>query len=120
MMKDMRLRPRGDYLRAASWEELYALGEHWQSDMAYYKDELKFLYHLVDKYFKWLMSDNDIRKVQAMARDINMTDHEATRISIQVDEHQHQIAHFVRNAFSEDDREFREAHAQILSGTFEK
>jgi hypothetical protein len=30
---------------------LYILTEHLYSDLQFYKDDLKFLYHLVDKYF---------------------------------------------------------------------
>ena len=112
-MNDMRMRPQGNYLHTADWQELYVLGEHWQSDMAFYRDELKFLYSLVDKYFMWLMKDEGIAKLRTMTEDIRQIDEAAMRLTRQMHHHQRQLGLLMDKAFSEDARHFRAEHEQL-------
>ena len=69
-MSELRLRPKSDYLHTAAFEELYVLGEHWQSVMEFYHLELDFLKKLIDKYFIWLLKDEHIAKVQVIVNEI--------------------------------------------------
>ncbi len=53
-------------LENQSWEELYVLTEHWISDLEFYKDDLKFLHHLVDKYFIWITKSENLEMVKEL------------------------------------------------------
>lgn len=50
-MENLGIRPKGDFSWTAEYQQLYILSEHWLSELQFYKDELKFLNHLIDKYF---------------------------------------------------------------------
>lgn len=53
-----------------NWEELYVLAEHWKSDLLFYKDDLRFLHHLIDKYFIWITKAENMAMVKAIKTDI--------------------------------------------------
>ncbi|GAB3649470.1 hypothetical protein GCM10028791_15060 [Echinicola sediminis] len=60
--EDLPVHPNGDL-----YTGFYALGEHWRSDLAFYKDELRFLKDLMGKYFYRFMEDIDmiyVRRVE--------------------------------------------------------
>jgi hypothetical protein len=47
--------------------KFYVLAEHWKSDLEFYKDELNFLSSLINKYFLWLIKDQELPKIQLVA-----------------------------------------------------
>ncbi len=63
-MNDFRNRPKYNYIHEADWQKLYLLTELWKSDLLFYKDDLKFLYHLIDKYFLRISKRENIDMVQ--------------------------------------------------------
>ncbi len=112
-MTELRIRPNNDYLHTATWQELYVLGEHWQSDIAFYKDELRFLHHLVNKYFIWLLKDEPIQKVQTMAINIEKANKEAKRLDEKITRHLRHLGLLMENVFSHDEEQFRIDHARL-------
>ena len=72
-MSDLRNRPNGTYIFDANWEELYILTKHWKSDLLFYKDDLKFLNHLIDKYFIWISKKEDSDAVRSIGKSIVKT-----------------------------------------------
>ena len=48
------------------WDELYVLSEHWRSDLCFYRDDLKFLHHLVDRYLIWITKKENLDAVQGI------------------------------------------------------
>src|SRR5665811_322155 len=67
-MSDFRSRPKDQYIHEADWQQLYVLTEHWKSDLSFYEGDLKFLHHLIDKYFMWISKKEHID----MVREIEM------------------------------------------------
>ena len=51
-------------IEEVKWQELYVLTDHWKSDLAFYKDDLRFLHHLIDKYIIWITKDENLNMVQ--------------------------------------------------------
>jgi len=49
-----------EHLNGDLFTSFYALGEHWRSDLAFYKDEVRFLKDLMGRYFYRFMEDIDI------------------------------------------------------------
>lgn len=109
----MRLRPKSDYLHTASWESLYVLGEHWKSDIQFYKDELRFLTDLIAKYFIWMTREENIADVKKLSADlIHLTD-EYKSLGERVDHNLHQLSLLMENAFSQDEQQFRNEHEKL-------
>jgi len=61
-----RVRPKSDYIGTANWRQLYALTEHWKTDLEFYKYELQFLQQLINKYFILLMEDKNINRIRML------------------------------------------------------
>ncbi len=53
-----------DFLKNGPWDELYALSTHWKSDLKFYKDDLRFLHHLIDKYIIWITKKENLDLVK--------------------------------------------------------
>jgi len=52
------------------WQELYILTDHWKSDLDFYKDDLRFLHHLIDKYIIWITKDENLNMVQDIKKNL--------------------------------------------------
>ena len=63
-MNGYRNRPKDNYIHKADWQKLYMLAEQWKSDLLFYKDDLKFLHHLIDTYFLWISKKENINMLQ--------------------------------------------------------
>ena len=58
-------------LKSNQWEDLYILAEHWESDLKFYSDDLRFLHHLVDKYFIWITKSENLELVRESRSDVH-------------------------------------------------
>ena len=61
-LSDKKTKPYAGKQR--DWQEMYVLSEHWRSDLEFYKDDLLFLHHLVDKYFIWITKSENLELVK--------------------------------------------------------
>ena len=73
-MNDFRKRPKGKYIQNANWNELYVLTEHWKSDLNFYKDDLRFLKFLINKYFIWLTKEENVKEVKSIEKSLHDTE----------------------------------------------
>ncbi len=64
---ELRTRPPSNYLEHASNEELYLLVKNWQSDLEFYQGEMRFFGTLLDKYFQWLVKDEELSYLRQLA-----------------------------------------------------
>lgn len=110
---ELRIRPKSNYLHMANWEELYLLTEHWKSDIEFFEGELRFLRTLVDKYFIWLIKDENIGAVQSIANQLAKADQKTIDITAKINKHLVHIEDLIQNAFSHDDEEFRNEHLEL-------
>jgi hypothetical protein len=53
-------------LENGPWNELYVLTEHWKSDIEFYRDDLRFLHHLIEKYFIWITKPENLELVKEL------------------------------------------------------
>lgn len=57
-------------IREINWQELYILTDHWKSDLDFYKDDLRFLHHLIDKYIIWITKDDNLNMVKDIEKNL--------------------------------------------------
>ena len=55
-----------EFLKDGPWNELYAITQHWRSDLEFYRDDLRFLHHLIDKYFMWITKPENLLMVREL------------------------------------------------------
>jgi hypothetical protein len=106
-------RPKDKYLHQADWQELYVLTEHWQSELAYYQDELRFLRMLIDNNLKLLIEDEGIKKVQEVALKLSEIETQKLNLEQNTNKHLNHLQDFIKNSSSKDSREFRDEHEYL-------
>ncbi|MEP2237154.1 MAG: hypothetical protein ABJI22_02260 [Maribacter sp.] len=112
-MSTFRNRPKDNYIHEADWKSLYVLTEHWKSDMAFYNEDLKFLHHLIDKYFMWISKKNNIDMVREIEVSLIDTDKKCDSLVKRIDTHLHHLAELIDNPFAYDSHTFRTEHEQL-------
>ncbi len=108
-MESFRSRPKSDYIQNSQWQELYILTEHWKSDLLFYKDDLKFLRHLVDKYFMWIKNQDNLDGVRSVGEAILKASRECDELLVRVDQHLSHLA----NSTEDDSKGFRMEHEEL-------
>lgn len=112
-MADFRNRPKGQYIFEADWQQLYILTEHWKSDLLFYKDDLKFLDHLIDKYFIWISKKENIDLVRDIELNLLEIYKQSTSLLKRVNKHLHHLAELVDAPYKYDSNLFRREHKQL-------
>ena len=112
-MTDYRLRPKADFIKETNWQELYILTKHWKSDLLFYKDDLKFLHHLIDKYFIWITQKDNLEEVQTIGKVILEDAKACESLLKKVEEHLSHLASLIENPFKENSSECRDKHEEL-------
>lgn len=112
-MTTFRIRPKDDYIMKAEWQQLYALTEHWLSDLTFHRDDLKFLHHLVNKYLMWLTRYEDIEMVRSSKNVLVEVRGECQELLGKVDTHLSHLSDLMENPFTYDSQTFREEHGEL-------
>lgn len=106
-------RPESDFLQQSSSEDLYVLTEHWQSDMDFYRDELRFILHLIDRYFIWLTKEENIQQVRTLASALRHLSEQREAISARIGKHLDHLAKLIGAPPSQNEPRFRNEHAAL-------
>ncbi|NNC62811.1 MAG: hypothetical protein HKP07_04840 [Flavobacteriaceae bacterium] len=54
--------------RKTNWQELYILVKHWRSDLEFYKDDIRFLQQLIEKYLIWITKKENLDRVAGIRK----------------------------------------------------
>jgi len=112
-MNDFRIRPKDNFIHEATWTQLYALTEHWKSDMQFYKGDLNFLHHLIDKYFLYLSKKENIDLVLEMEVNLLQVEKQCNVLIEQINKHFHHLAELIDDPFTYVSDTFRTEHEQL-------
>lgn len=112
-MNDLRTRPKGPYIFEADWKELYALTQHWASDLAFYGDDLRFLHHLLKSYYMWLFLEERADQGSKVAKRLAMLESRRDALARQTQEHLSHLADLIDDPFKYDSQKFRGDHAVL-------
>ncbi|SFW23990.1 hypothetical protein [Cellulophaga fucicola] len=109
-MSDFRNRPKDQYINEANWQELYVLTEHWKSDLLFYKDDLKFLHELIEKYLMWISKKENLDLVKEIEISLLVVDKQCTSLLERTTKHLHHLTELIENPFAYDSHKFRTEH----------
>ena len=107
------IRPKSDFMNTASWEQLYVITEHWQSDQEFYADEIRFMQDLISKYFMLLVKEESSARLQQLTSRMLAIDKDHRLLKIKTTRHLTHIAGLAKNSFVHDEQEFRNEHASL-------
>jgi hypothetical protein len=112
-MENLSLRPKGNFTWTAEYRELYILSEHWQSDLQFYKDDLHFLYHLIDKYFVWLINEDNLGEMRNLSSKLSETSRNCDRLLEKTSKHLTHLSELIDDPFKYDSHKFRSEHEEL-------
>lgn len=112
-MGNLSLRPKGDFTWTAEYRELYILTEHWLSDLQFYKDDLQFLYRLIDKYFIWLINKENLDEMRNLSSSLSDIGLNCDRLLEKTSKHLTHLAELIDDPFKYDSHKFRSEHEEL-------
>ena len=112
-MSDFRNRPKDNFIHEATWEQLYVLTEHWQSDILFYKQDLNFLHHLIDKYFLYLSKKENIDLVLEIEVNLLDVEKQCNTLLERINKRLHHLSELVDDPFTYVSDKFRDEHEQL-------
>lgn len=89
-------------LKDGPWDELYVLTEHWVSDLEFYREDLRFLHHLIDKYFMWITKSENIGLVKEIKKELLEMNTRNRDLLDKVKKHLMQLGRLVENPNHQD------------------
>lgn len=112
-MENLSLRPKGDFIWTAEYQQLYILTEHWYSDLQFYKEELIFLNHLIDKYFIWLVHKEHLDEMRILVSSLTETSKNCDELLEKTAKHLSHLAELIDDPFKYDSHKFRSEHEEL-------
>lgn len=109
-MDNFRTRPKALYIFEAHWQDLFRLTEKWKSDVLFYIDDLKFLKHLIDNYFIWILKKENIDMVKELELGLIEKKEQSDSLLARINTHLHHIAELIDNPYAYDSHKFRTEH----------
>ncbi|MBG6111153.1 hypothetical protein H4V97_002675 [Flavobacterium sp. CG_23.5] len=112
-MENLRYRPKGNFTWEAEWQHLYTVTEHWLSDLQFYKDDLDFLYHLIDKYFLWLAQKDNLAEMKELTTGLSGEIKEYDKLVQKTAKHLMHLSELIDDPFKYDSHQFRSEHEEL-------
>jgi len=112
-MNIYRDRPKGKFIQEANWQELYVLTQHWKKDLEFYKDDLRFLLGLIDKYFIWITENENLDSVRKIGRNLLKISEKSEDLLEKVNKHILQLGKLVERPDKVESRIFRLEHEHL-------
>jgi len=96
-----------------NWQELYILTDHWKSDLEFYKDDLRFLHHLIDKYIIWITKDDNLNLVKNIQKNLFEIRKKSMDLMKEVTTHRGNLGLMVENPVQSSNPQFIEDHEAL-------
>lgn len=80
-----------------NWQQLYVVTEHWESDLLFFEDEIRFFRDLINRYFIQLI--DDLEKTRALAGKLADLETERIRLMKNVSKHKHNLSEHFSSPF---------------------
>lgn len=96
-MNEQNIDKELDFLKDGPWNELYILTQHWRSDLQFYNDDLRFLHHLIEKYFLWITKSENLDLVKELKKELFNLNIKSNDLIEKVNKHLIQLGHLVED-----------------------
>jgi len=96
-----------------TWQELYTLTKHWKSDIQFYKEDIKFLRRLINKYFIWVTKKENIEKVTKIENRLHQLTQKCDGLIKNIDKHLEHLSNLINDPFKYDSQTFKVKHTKF-------
>jgi hypothetical protein len=95
------------------WSKLYILAEHWQSDLKFFQEELRFLHRIIKRFLLWLNEDENILSTRSLVNRITETEKERHTLDEHVSKHMMHIREIMENPFVYNESKVTDEHVRL-------
>ncbi len=113
MMSTSEYSRETEFLKDGPWDELYVITQYWKSDLEFYRDDLRFLHYLVDKYFIWITKAENIDMVKSLKNSLLVLNEEVTGLLDKIGSHRIRLGYLVENPRYADATVMKRDHAEL-------
>jgi hypothetical protein len=96
-----------------NWQELYILAKHWKSDLEFYKEDLRFLKTLIEKYLIWITKKDNLELVSSLRKKEHELIVACTSLLDKVSGHLHKASELATASDTGKETEFRNVHLEL-------
>jgi hypothetical protein len=112
-MENLKHKPKKDFNWEAQWQQLYILSEQLYSDLLFYEDDLKFLYHLIDKYYMRFTHNANLDKMREVAKELSNESECCDRLQNKTALHLKHLAALIDAPHKYDSHQSRNEHDKL-------
>lgn len=98
-------------------ESQLVLVKHWHSDIQFFKDEIKFLNKLLDRYFIWLTDDELVNTASILKRSLKGLEMDCLVLESSISQHLHQLEKLYQNNVAKLGKEEIQMHINLEANT---
>lgn len=95
------------------WEPKYSIVKTWESELAFYTDELNFFKSLINRFFVWLIRKENILNLQHLMAEIKQSEKKNNDLLDKVRNHKLHIEHLIQNIFTHNEDQFVTEHIEL-------
>jgi hypothetical protein len=96
-----------------NWQQLFALTEHWLSDVKFFKDELSFFRNLLSQYLVWINDEKSIDSMRRLSSKITKLETVRSSLDQRFENHQKHLCNLIENPFSHDGQKGKDEHTSL-------
>jgi len=96
-----------------NWQELYILAKHWKSDLEFYKEDLRFLKNLIEKYLIWITKKENLELVSSLRKKEHELIVQCTSLLNDVSGHLHKASDLATANDASKEAVFRKDHLEL-------
>ena len=112
-MEHLKRKSKTDFNWEAQWQQLYILSEHSYSDLHFYKDDLRFLYALIEKYFMKLNHNGNLDEMREIAKELSEENKACEELLDKTALHLKQLAGLIDAPYKYDSHHVRDEHEKL-------
>ncbi|MBT8280140.1 MAG: hypothetical protein KJO16_01080 [Muriicola sp.] len=105
--------PKPGKERKTNWQELYVLVNHWKSDLEFYKDDIRFLQQLIEKYIIWITKKENMDRVAGIRKKEHDLALSCDKLHNKTKDHLGSIADFIDGKATISEDEFLTMHGKL-------
>jgi uncharacterized protein (UPF0305 family) len=96
-----------------NWYEVYILVNHWRSDLQFYKEDIRFLQQLIQKYLIWITKKENLERVADIRKKEYELALEGEKLQEKTTDHLAQVADFIEGTNKISKEEFLVRHGEL-------
>ncbi|AUC81142.1 hypothetical protein [Lacinutrix sp. Bg11-31] len=112
-MDSYRIRPKGNYIQKANWQDLYALTQDWNEEIEFIKQDLEFLIRLIDNHFVKLLIVENLDEIRELQIELLSLLNQSDLLSIRIQINFKQLSKLIKQPLTYDAIFFRTEHEYL-------